>query len=218
MTMLKIDDRREELRLLSKVLRGDSHATKSFVQIYTCVIEMCVRKVVRRSRGFISEADIQDMVGEIWLSLLENNKRSLRLFDPRREIKVGTWIGLLARNKTIDKMRTTHNNMLSMEEVLDIHETPSGQRHPGEEAELRERLHLARQAMSQLDSDDRRFLEDWYSEENHPEVLARRYNITVGTVYSRRFKIQEKLVRSVRRLVRNGGASMSPTLAVATVH
>ena len=60
----------------------------------------------------------------------------------------------------------------------------------------------AGEAMEQLSAEDRRFLEAWYLDETEPEKLAKRFGIAVGTVYSRRFKIQAKLTRAVKRLAR----------------
>ncbi len=45
-------------------------------------------------------------------------------------------------------------------------------------------------------------MEAWYLEDQAPETLARRLGISVGATYSRRFKIQQKLVKNVRRLRR----------------
>jgi RNA polymerase sigma-70 factor (ECF subfamily) len=195
-------DREDELRLLAAVLNGDTRACKCFVQRYTSVIEARVRRILCGAKGKVSEEDIQDMVHEIWVSLLEDDMRPLRRFNPNRQIKVSTWIGLLARNKTIDKLRTTHGRTVSMDEMGGGHEPASSAPLPHEMLEQQEHRAIASEAMEQLSEEDRRFLEAWYLDETEPEKLAKRFGIAVGTVYSRRFKIQAKLTRAVKRLAR----------------
>jgi len=129
--------------------------------------------------------------------------RPLRRFDPERHIKVATWIGLLARNKTIDKLRTSHlGRVVSMDQDDQFPEPPSPRPLPPEDLERREREALAYRALEQLTDEERRFIKAWYVDDCPPEELADAFGIAVGTVYSRRFKIQEKLARTVDRLRR----------------
>ena len=193
-------ERREELRLLTAVLHGDRRAGRRFFQRYNGTVEMSVRKVLRRAARRATEDDVRDLVGEIWLALLEDDKRPLRRFDPRRDVRVTTWIGLLARNKAIDRLRCTRSVAVSLEEVSETAEPTSPHPLPVEELETLEQRELARAALEQLRPHDRRFMEAWYVEERPPEDLARRFSISVGTVYSRRFKIQEKLTRAIARM------------------
>jgi RNA polymerase sigma factor (sigma-70 family) len=207
-----VAERQDELNLLSGVLGGNAAASDSFFRRYNWTIEMSVRAVLQRSRRQISEDDVSDMVGEIWVSLLEDDKRPLRRYDPARDIRVSTWIGLLARNKTIDRLRTTHDVTVSIEEATEAQEAPSLKPLPPEEIEEWETRRLAARALSQLSEEDGAFMEAWYLEGQTPEVLARRLGISVGATYSRRFKIQQKLTRSVHRLRRSRPRAISPTI------
>jgi RNA polymerase sigma-70 factor (ECF subfamily) len=73
---------------------------------------------------------------------------------------------------------------------------------PTDEVERRQRRELAAQAMQQLSHEERRFMKAWYVDDRPPEELADEFGIAIGTVYSRRFKIQAKLARAVDRLNR----------------
>lgn len=199
----QVSDRQEELHLLSRVLRGNTDARKCFFLRYTQVIEARVRQILRRGRAWVPEDDVQDMVSEIWLSLFEDDMRSLRRFDPERQIKVATWIGLLARNKTIDKLRTSHSGRtVSMDDGDVAREPACSKPLPADEVERSERRALAVQAMEQLSHEERRFMEAWYVDDRPPEELADEFGIAIGTVYSRRFKIQAKLARAISSLNR----------------
>jgi len=191
------EHRREELRLLLAVLRGEREAEEAFVERYTSIVEFCVR-ALSRNRG-VSEEDIEDIVSEVWLSLWEKEKHRLRRFDPARAVRVSTWVGTLARNKTIDWLRAQHPPALSLSSEGSWE--PSDSAPPvEEELERRQCLELARLAIEQLSQQDRGFLEVLCSEEHETEDLARRLGIAVTTVYTRRFKIAQKLSRLVESL------------------
>jgi RNA polymerase sigma-70 factor (ECF subfamily) len=189
--------RREELKLLLAVLRGERQAEEAFVERYTAIVEYCVR-ALSRNRG-VSEEDIEDIVSEVWLSLWEKEKHRLRRFDPTRRVRVSTWVGTLARHKTIDWLRARQPAALSLstEESWE----PSDTAPPPEELlERRQAVELARLAVEQLSQQDRGFLEVLCSEEQGSEELARQLGIAVTTVYTRRFKIAQKLTRLVAEL------------------
>jgi RNA polymerase sigma-70 factor, ECF subfamily len=195
-------ERLEELALLNAVLEGDRVAGHSFVQRYTFTIESCVRSVFHRRRLSVTEDDVRDMVSDIWVSLLEDDKKPLRRFDPARDIRVATWISLLARNKIIDRLRTTHECTVSLRDMTGVLEAPATAPLPAEELEERECQALANQALQDLRPKERRFLEAWYVKKSTPEEIARELNISVATVYSRRCKLQQKLSRTIRRMNR----------------
>jgi RNA polymerase sigma-70 factor (ECF subfamily) len=195
-------ERQQELQLLSAVLEGDRRASRSFFERYNCTIEMCVRKVLRNNQRRPSDEDVRDLVADVWLALMEDDKRPLRRFDPARRIRVATWVGLLARNKAIDRLRGRQDHAVSLEQPLGDNDVPAEAPLPSEQIEAQEEQRLAREALARLSPADRAFLEAWYLEKNQPGELAKRFGISVGTVYSRRFKIQAKLARSVGLLTR----------------
>ena len=200
---VKMFTRNEELSLLDGLLAGEPVAGRDFFERYNHLIEMSVRKVFRRA-GLAEKADeMRDMVADIWLFLLENEMRSLRRFDPDRNIKLSTWIGLIARNKTIDHLRTSHDRYLFIDVDPEVADRAVTAPSPSDIIEHRQRTELATSAFEQLRADDKRFLEAWYVDDRIPEELADEFGIAVGTVYSRRFKIQEKMARFVSRMTRN---------------
>ena len=66
--------------------------------------------------------------------------------------------------------------------------------------EDREQAKLARQALDQLTGEERSFVVECFHDERSPEELARKLGVTTNTVYSRKFKIREKLARIVANL------------------
>jgi RNA polymerase sigma-70 factor (ECF subfamily) len=191
-------ERTQELALLTALLSGSREAARLFVERYTPVIEARVRRILFGARTLSSEEDVQDLVSDIWVALLNEDMALLRRFNPNRQIKVSTWIGLLARNKTIDRLRSKRRGTVSMEELGPSTELRSKLPLPPDVVEGLERKKLASLAFEQLSPEERRFMEAWYVDDETPAHIAEDFGIAVGTVYTRRFKIQAKLIRSIR--------------------
>ena len=49
---------------------------------------------------------LDEMYAEVLLSLLRDDMRKLRIFDPQRGSKLGSWIGMLTTNATHDHLRS----------------------------------------------------------------------------------------------------------------
>ena len=196
-------DRSDELQLLGEVLEGDPRAAERFVARYRGTVELCVQQVLRRAGARAEGNDVEDLVHEIWLAIFEGDKRCLRRFEPERQIRVSTWIGLLSRNKAVDRLRqqSARRRLLRLADPQDLPEAPTDTPSPRETLERRERRALAQAAFERLREDEQRFLLAWYRDERPPEQLAAELGVAVGTVYTRRYKLQQKLAKALSRVV-----------------
>jgi RNA polymerase sigma factor (sigma-70 family) len=203
---LKSDDRAADgMSLLRDMCNGDHHAERIFVQRYSAVVRWAVRSVLRSHGVIASPEDIEDLVGEVWVSLLEEHRRRLRLYDPARRTKLSTWIGMLARNKTIDVLRAAKNpimspSVVSLSEPCQTETLSSKALMPTEQLERAEQSQIAIEAMQRLSLEEQRFLKARYVYAKTTEELARQFGIAAATVYSRSFKIIEKLARAVSQI------------------
>jgi len=194
-----------DLKQLEAVLEGDAAAEQDFALRYTPLIVDHVRRYSASRSARVTEEDLQDIVGEVWVSLWENDKLRLRRFDPRRGLKVSTWLRLLARNKTVDWLRARSSRPPTAGEQVPPELEASGPL-PDNGPERRERAALVARAVARLTPAERRFLEVWYGQERSGEDLARELGISTTTVYTRRFKIVAKLARLCEALERSAAA------------
>jgi len=195
--------RRQEQRLLARVLRGETRAWVELNRRYQNLIVSCVIRVLRRYGASFNADDLADLVSEVWVVLLRDDMRKLRLYDPRRGYRLASWLGLMATNCTIDQLRLRSSSSqcsyledLSGADRLLIDDGV----HPESELEAQEAASLARRALAALSSEERAFVISCFHDERAPEELASELGITVNTVYSRKFKIREKLSRIVASL------------------
>ena len=170
-----------------------------FVQRYERLIVSCVVKALRRYGATFSRDDLDDLVGDVWLALLREDMKKLRQYDATRGFRIASFLGLVATNATIDHLRARQAEATPLDDVIEDYASLRAEA-PRDVVEAREEAELARAALAQLSGDERAFVVDCFRDERSPEELARALGVTTNTVYSRKFKIREKLQKIVRTL------------------
>jgi RNA polymerase sigma factor (sigma-70 family) len=194
----------EEAGLLTALLTA-SHKGQhdrlwvQFVERYERLIVSCVVKALRRYGATFSRDDLDDLVGDVWLVLLRDDLKKLRQYDAARGFRIASFLGLVATNATIDHLRARQAESTPLDDVIEEFASLRAET-PRDTVEARQEAELARAALAQLSGDERAFVVDCFRDERSPEELARALGITTNTVYSRKFKIREKLQKIVRSL------------------
>lgn len=188
--------RREEQLLLAAVLAGNGGAWRRFTQRYQGLIAACVRKVLHRYSASYDKDDLADLIADVWIALLKDDRHKLRQYDPERGYRFSSWIGLIATNTTIDALRARTTRPSFIEDMEGFAERYLVERRsPQRVVELSHAARLAKAALEQLDDEERRFVIACFHEERPPADLAAELGVSVNTVYSRKFKVRAKLVR-----------------------
>jgi RNA polymerase sigma factor (sigma-70 family) len=194
----------EETALLQALLRANKKVEHdrlwtAFVQRYERLIVSCVVKALRRYGATFSRDDLDDLVGDVWLVLLRDDMKKLRQYDATRGFRIASFLGLVATNATIDHLRARQAEATPLDDVIEDYASLRAEA-PRDVVEAREEAELARAALAQLSGEERAFVVDCFRDERSPEELARALGVTTNTVYSRKFKIREKLQKIVRTL------------------
>ncbi|MCA9664460.1 MAG: sigma-70 family RNA polymerase sigma factor [Myxococcales bacterium] len=199
--------RLEEQQLLRAALGGDDSAWQSFCARYDGFIAGCVVRVLRRYNISLTTEDLGDLVSEVWIALLRDDRRKLRLYDPSRGCSVSSWVGLIATNTIIDYLRVKYTANAYLEDSPQVASTLVERRGPDTQLELRELADIARAALACLRPDEQRFVSYCYHEERNPADIAAELGISVNTVHSRKFKLRQKLIRIVDEMQANRAAA-----------
>jgi RNA polymerase sigma-70 factor (ECF subfamily) len=194
----------EETALLQALLAATKKAQHDrlwtdFVQRYERLIVSCVVKALRRYGATFSRDDLDDLVGDVWLVLLRDDMKKLRQYDAGRGFRIASFLGLVATNATIDHLRARQADATPLDDIIEDYASMRAEA-PRDTVEMREEEALARAALAQLSGDERAFVVDCFRDEVSPEDLARSLGVSTNTVYSRKFKIREKLQKIVRSL------------------
>jgi RNA polymerase sigma-70 factor (ECF subfamily) len=196
----------EDLVLLQRLLNEPDHVQRQplwrlFVRRYERLIDICVRKVMRRYGVMPARQDVDDVVSDVWLALVQDDMRKLRQYDSGRGFRLASFIGMVATNTTIDYLRGRQTRTTTIEDAFD-----GGAKDPWvfprDMVEEKERAELARRALVQLSVDERDFFVECFQAERTPDELARDLGITTNTVYARKFKIRAKLAGIVATMTR----------------
>ncbi len=93
------EDREVDLRAC---LGGDKAAWDAFVGSYAGVIHSAILRCTGGRPG--ADLNAADLVQEVFVRLLKDDRRLLRTFDPARA-SLSTWLALVARSMAIDHLR-----------------------------------------------------------------------------------------------------------------
>jgi RNA polymerase sigma-70 factor, ECF subfamily len=179
-------------QLIAKLIKSQPLAWREFERRYERLIDRCILKVTRRFSSVVSADDVREIGATLRLSLLANDMHKLRTFDKDRGNRFSSWIGLLAINCAYDYLRSVRREpgKAALTEASDLAaETPD----PFESVVQRQRASIAQKLMESFSARDRAFAALYFGEGLDPNVIARRMNISVKTVYSKKHKIQARL-------------------------
>lgn len=185
----------QDLILLDQALNGKRGAWENFCKRFESLIIGCVRKILVRYGVSFCATDLADLVNDVWLSLLSNDCKKLKQYDKTRGYRLTSWIGLIAMNSTIDNLRARHANNHYLEEMTNTDQILVDSHSPQARLEKKEQSQLAKEAISHLNREDQQFVMACFHEERSPSALADQFGVSINTVYSRKFKIRNKLVK-----------------------
>lgn len=182
-----------DLQLLRAVLQGREVAWRELLRRFRGLIYRCITKVMCRYESVMCNESVNEVFSDVCFNLLRNDMKKLRAYDPARGSKLGTWIGLITIHSAYDHLRVTARQPVldRIDGVLDREDTlPS----PLDNLLDKERRWQLNGLCEDFSPRDRRFMELYFGRGMSPADVARVMNISVKTVYSKKHKIQNRLV------------------------
>lgn len=181
--------------LLRRVLLGQENGWTELVRRYRSLIFRCITKVTCKFAPHMAGADVDEIYADVLLSLLRDDMRKLRLYDPTRGTKLGSWIGMISVNAAYDHLRAAGRRPMldRLDGAPDPHEPCD--RTPLDELMEKERWGHLNHILSEFSDKDRTFLSLYYAQGLDAETVANRMSISLKTVYSKKHKIRAHLRR-----------------------
>jgi len=173
-------------------LANDARAWREFGLRFDRMIERCITKVTRAFSSRVTLEDVREIHAQFALSLLANDRHKLRTFDRSRGARFSSFIAMLATNAAYDHLRMVRREPQKTE-LAEALEIPALESDPFEDACERECAGIAARMMNDFTERDRLFAILYFVEGLEPSAIAERMKISVGTVYSKKHKIQLKL-------------------------
>src|SRR5690606_33324754 len=156
------------------------------------LIYSCIAKVMSRFSTVTGGDDVREVYATLSVQLLANDKKKLRSFQANRGTKLGSWLGMLAVHAAYDHLRAVrrmpvHGSLMEAETLT------ADQPSPFEQSLNRERAAQVLRLINSLSDKDQCFFKLYFADGLTPEAIARRMNISIKTVYSKKHKLAAKL-------------------------
>jgi len=186
--------------LLKHVLRNDARGWIELVRRYRPLIYRCITKVTLKYAPTLSSADLDEIYADVMMQLVRDDMHKLRIYNPARGTKLGSWIGMISVNAAYDFLRSAGRRPLldKVDGTLDPHEDCD--RTPLDQLIEKERWDHLNSLLSDFTDKDRTFVELYYQKGLEADEIAAEMQISLKTVYSKKHKIRAHLVRCLQNI------------------
>jgi len=189
--------------LLRYVLRSDARGWAELVRRFRPLIYRCITKVTLKYAPTLSSADLDEIYADVMMQLVRDDMHKLRIYNPARGTKLGSWIGMISVNAAYDFLRSAGRRPL-LDKVAggSLEVDPHGEvdRTPLDELIEKERWDHLNDLLADFTDKDRTFVELYYRRGMEADEIAAEMQISLKTVYSKKHKIRAHLVRCLQNL------------------
>ncbi|MEJ7600036.1 MAG: sigma-70 family RNA polymerase sigma factor [Kofleriaceae bacterium] len=202
--------------LLRHVLRSEARGWAELVRRFRPLIYRCITKVTLKYAPSLSSADLDEIYADVMMQLVRDDMHKLRIYNPARGTKLGSWIGMISVNAAYDFLRSAGRRPLldKVDGNLDPHEECD--RTPLDQLIEKERWDHLNDLLSDFTDKDRRFVELYYQRGMEADEIAVEMQISLKTVYSKKHKIRAHLVRVLQNIAGDSPiADLAVTAAAA---
>jgi RNA polymerase sigma-70 factor (ECF subfamily) len=201
--------------LLKFVLRSDSRGWAELIRRFRPLIYRCITKVTLKYAPSLSSADLDEIYADVMMQLVRDDMHKLRIYNPARGTKLGSWIGMISVNAAYDFLRSAGRRPLldKVDGNLDPHEECD--RTPLDQLIEKERWDHLNELLSDFTDKDRHFVELYYQKGMEADEIAAEMQISLKTVYSKKHKIRAHLVRCLQNITGDSPISDLATAAAA---
>ncbi|CAN5798056.1 hypothetical protein BH11MYX2_BH11MYX2_05440 [soil metagenome] len=199
--------------LLKRVVRSEARGWAELVRRFRPLIFRCITKVTLKYSPMLGSADLDEIYADVMMQLVRDDMHKLRIYDPARGTKLGSWIGMISVNAAYDFLRGAGRRPLldKVDGMVDA-ESEEGDRSPLDQLIEKERWTHLNELLSDFTDKDRMFVELYYQKGMDADEIASEMQISLKTVYSKKHKIRAHLVRCLQNIA---GDSPIADLAMA---
>jgi RNA polymerase sigma-70 factor (ECF subfamily) len=186
--------------LLRRVLASEDRAWAELVRRYRALIFRCIGKATGRHAPNLSSTDVDEIYADVLMNLLRDDMRKLRLYDPHRGTKLGSWIGMISINAAYDYLRSAARRPLLDKVDGTLEREEEHERSPLELLMEKERWTHLNDLLADFSDKDRTFVALYFGQGMEPHDIADTMSISLKTVYTKKHKIRAHLRRALDRV------------------
>ncbi|MCA9664494.1 MAG: sigma-70 family RNA polymerase sigma factor [Myxococcales bacterium] len=182
-----------DLELRDAVLAQSEGAWRELLRRFRGLIYRCITKALSKYEAVLSSEDVDEIFSEVCFNLLRNDMKKLRVYDPERGSKLGSWIGLISINTAYDHLRGIARQPI-LDRIEGAPERTDAAPGPLDQLLRKERYDRLNGLAERFSARDRKFMELYYGRGMAPVEVAKHMGISVKTVYSKKNKIRKRLI------------------------
>ena len=188
--------------LLRHVLRSEGRAWAELVRRYRPLIYRCITKVTLKYSPMLGSADLDEIYADVMMHLVRDDMHKLRIYNPARGTKLGSWIGMISVNAAYDHLRGAGRRPVldKLGDAADTEVAEDSDRTPLELLIEKERWGHLNELLAEFSDKDRTFVELYYQRGLEADEIAAEMQISLKTVYSKKHKIRAHLMRCLSTL------------------
>jgi RNA polymerase sigma-70 factor (ECF subfamily) len=205
------DSSRDERALVAGVLRRDEAAIRQFVRRYTPIIQSAVASTVlsfgRSSTLRNVREEVRDLTQDVFVVLFDQDDRVLTRWDPERGMKLGSFLSLVARRRTLARLRRRSSNPWTQDPVeTERVESALVTRPETDRVEARQLLESALETVQLGQSERGREMVDLLLVQDlDTEEVEQRTGLSRAAVYKWRSRLVQSMRTAIRGLTGDGG-------------
>ena len=192
--------RLDEPDLVRRCAAGDRAAWELFVDRFGPLLNALVRRMLLRRTGAAPDADVDEIVADVFLALLRRERVLLHRYDPT--YRLSTYLGVICRTEVLRHLRRSNRLPRDLEDTTQIPEPP-GVRGPARSLEEQERLKAVqgiRDALGELSDRDRQLLTMRYLEGLDYRAIGQALDVNPESVGQFLHRAKGRLARRVPHL------------------
>ena len=193
-----MSDQTDDRELLHRCIDGDRRAWETFVVRFSKYVYYLIHVTARKHGANINEEEASDLHNDLFVALLEDDRRRLRAFKGSNGCSVRSWVRVITIRRCIDALRKRRK-------TISIHESDDGTQgvqlvdeseNPFENlvaAETAQRHGQLERLTDELAPNDRLLLEMLYIHKMGADAISAALKIKKGAVYTRKTRLIQRL-------------------------
>ncbi len=189
-----------EAELVARCASGDRGAWEEFVDRFGPLIKALARRMLARRTGRAKDADVDEIVAEVFLALVRRDRILLHRYNP--EYRLSTYLGVICRTEVLRHLRRGNRLPRELEETGYLPQKP-GTLGPARTLEDQERTHAIetlRDALRQLPERDRDLLTMKYLDGMDYRAIGEALDVNPESVGQFLHRAKAKLAKLVPHL------------------
>ena len=194
-----MSDEPSDVELLNQCVEGDRRAWSLFVQRFSRYVYYLIQVTGRRHGAHFTQTEVNDLHNDLFVALMEDDRRRLRHFRGANGCSVRSWIRIITIRLAIDSLRkrrkhvsldATRDDGSQIMELVDPKDDALASL--VEKQKLEKRKHLA-SLTDTLSATDKLLLEMIYVRKMGADAIASALNLKKGALYTRKTRLIQRL-------------------------